>query len=197
MEGYKVGFVNNRKVLIKLLILDDALTNKDRNTIIDPIHARYRCNRALVIEIIDMYNNTYRSAISYYSKNKLIYNINEFVTSDYDEDVRIESGKGIHYFINKDTAINYKVPILYQHWSDENNTYKEYYGNGQLRKKIKFNVDINNVIMYKNIQEYFINGQIKKEYNLAINKYDGLYTEWYSNGLLKKNLTYNKNKLII
>ena len=51
-------------------------------------------------------------------------------------------------------------------------------------------------ISYKIIQEYFPTGQIKLDYNLSINKYDGLYREWFKNGIMKKRLTYDKNKVI-
>jgi len=194
--GYKIGFTNNRKVLIKLLIPYDAITNKNRHAIVDPKYAKYRCNKALVVYIIDMYENEYDNAISYYSKNKLLYEKNKIILSKFDHDITIENSEGIHYFIDKEIALNYKIPILYQEWKEENNIYKDYYGNGQLRKKIKFFLDDNNKIIYKNVQEYFINGQIKKDYNLDINKYDGLYREWYKSGLMKKRLTYEKNKVI-
>ena len=194
--GYKIGFTNNRKVLIKLLIPYDAITNKNRHAIVDSKYAKYRCNKALFVYIIDMYENEYDNAISYYSKNKLLYEKNKIILSKFDHDITIENSEGIHYFIDKEIALNYKIPILYQEWKEENNIYKDYYGNGQLRKKIKFFLDDNNKIIYKNVQEYFINGQIKKDYNLDINKYDGLYREWYKSGLMKKRLTYEKNKVI-
>lgn len=194
--GYKIGFTNNVKVLIKLLIPNDAITNKDRYTIIDPRYAKYRCNKAYVTDIIDMYENEYNIAISFYSKNKLLYEKNKIVISEFDHDIIQENSTGIHYFIDKELALNYKIPILYQEWKEENNIYKDYYGNGQLHKKIKYYLDDNKDIIYKNIQEYFINGQIKKDYNLYINKYDGLYREWYKDGIMKTRITYNKNKVI-
>jgi antitoxin component YwqK of YwqJK toxin-antitoxin module len=194
--GYKIGFTNNRKVLIILLIPSDAITNKDRYTIIYPIYAKYRCNKAYVIDIIDMYENEYDIAISFYSKNKLIYEKNKIVISDFDNNIIQENSNGIHYFIDKELALNYKIPILYQEWKHEDNIYKDYYGNGQLCKKIKYYLDDNKDIIYKNIQEYFINGQIKKDYNLAINKYDGLYREWYKDGIMKTRITYKRNKVI-
>ena len=194
--GYKIGFTNNRTVLIKLSIPHDALTNKDRDTIIDPKYAKYRCNRAYVVYIIDMYENEYDKAISFYSKNKLLYEKNKIVLSNFDKDIIQENSNGIHYFTDKELALNYNIPILYQEWKDENDIYKDYYGNGQLHKKIKYYLDDNKKIIYKNVQEYYINGQIKKDYNLDINKYDGLYREWYKDGIMKTRLTYDKNKVI-
>jgi antitoxin component YwqK of YwqJK toxin-antitoxin module len=194
--GYKIGITNNRKVLIKLLIPNDAITNKDRYTIIDAKYAKYRCNKAHVIYIIDMYENEYNTAISFYSKNKLLYEKNKIVISEFDQDITNENSKGIHYFIDKELALNYKIPILYQEWKEEHNIYKDYYSNGQLHKKIKYYLDADNKINYKNVQEYFSNSNIKKDYNLAINKYDGLYREWYNDGIMKSRLTYKKNKVI-
>ena len=51
-------------------------------------------------------------------------------------------------------------------------------------------------IVNKKIKEYFDSGQIRFEYSLNINKYDGLYREWYENGILKTKLTYNNNKVV-
>jgi antitoxin component YwqK of YwqJK toxin-antitoxin module len=192
--GYKIGYSNNRKVLIKLGIPKDALTNKDRHTIIDPKYAIYKCNKAIVMQIIDIYENEYDFALSFYAKNKLVYKKNKLVQSDYDD--ISESGKGIYFFINEELALNYRIPILYQHWKEDINIFKDYYSNGQLHKKIKYYLNSQKEIIYKNVEEYFINGQIKKEYNLDINKYDKLYLEWFDNGQLRKRLFYDKNKLL-
>lgn len=199
MEGYKIGLSNNKKVLITLLIPDDALTNKNRYTIIDYKHAKYRCNKAYVIDIRDMYNNSYEWATSIYYTKKLLYEKNKIIETEFDTDILIENSKGIHYFIDYDTALNYRIPILYQHWKNESMIYKNYYNNGNIRKKIKYimgSLENNKTIIYKMIQEYYPNGQIKLDYNLAINKYDSLYREWYENGRIKKRLIYEKNKVI-
>jgi antitoxin component YwqK of YwqJK toxin-antitoxin module len=197
MEGYKIGYTNNRKVIITLLIPDNAKTNKNRNSIINKKHAKYRCNRAYVIDIEDEYEKKYNYAVSFYFNKKLLYEIDKIVESDFDEDIEIESGEGIHYFIDKETALNYKIPILYQIWENEPMIYRDFYGNGHAHKEIKFYLDKENkYIIYKNIQEYYKNGLIKRCYNLAINKYDGQYTEWYESGIMKKCLKYDKNKVV-
>lgn len=196
MEGYKIGYTNNRKVLITLIIPEDAKTNKDRINIIDKKHAKYRCNCAYVKEIIDMYDKEYESATSFYFNKKLLYEKDKIVVSNFNNDINVESGEGIHYFIDKETALNYKIPILHQEWKNEHMIYKDFYGNGHLHKKIKYYLDIDKKnIIYKIIQEYYKNGQIKKSYNLDINKYDGLYIEWYESGIMKKRLTYDRNKV--
>jgi antitoxin component YwqK of YwqJK toxin-antitoxin module len=144
-----------------------------------------------------MYNKEYDSATSFYFKKKLLYEKNKIVKSDFDDDINVEAGEGIHYFIDRETALNYTIPILYQQWENEPMIYKDFYGNGHLHKKIKYYLDIDNKnIIYKIIQEYYKNGQIKRCYNLTINKYDGLYTEWYESGIMKKRLKYEKNKVV-
>lgn len=197
MEVYKIGYTNNRKVLITLIIPENAKTNKDRNNIIDKKHAKYRSNVAYVKEIIDIYNKSYDNATSFYFNKKLLYEKDKVVKSDFDNDINIEAGEGIHYFIDRETALNYKIPILYQEWKNESMIYKDFYGNGQVHKKIKYYLDKDKKnINYKIIQEYYNNGQTKRCYNLAINKYDGLYIEWYENGIMKKRLKYEKNKVV-
>ena len=196
MKGYKIGYVGTTKVLITLLIPNDALTNENRNTIINPLHAKYRCNKAYVIDIVDENDYAYEFAESGFYSKKLIYIKNKLIISDFDDDILIENGKGIHYFIDIYTAINYRVPILEQYWLDKDNIYRNYYGNGQLHQEIKYTLDDNKRILCKIIQEYFPSGQIKLDYILLINKYDGLYREWYANGIMKKRLTYKNNKVI-
>jgi antitoxin component YwqK of YwqJK toxin-antitoxin module len=196
MKGYKIGYTGSVKVLITLLIPNDALTNKDRDTIIDSNNAKYRCNKAYVIDIVDENDNSYDFAESGFYSKKLLYIKNKLIISDFDDDILIENGKGIHYFIDIYTALNYRVPILEQYWLDKDNIYRSYYGSGQLHQEIKYTLDDNKRILYKIIQEYFPSGQIKLDYNLLINKYDGLYREWYANGIMKKRLTYKNNKVI-
>jgi len=196
MKGYKIGLINNIKVLIILSIPYDALTNVHRPNIIDKKNAKYRCSHAHVTHIIDSNFTTYQYAISGFYNKKILYEVGKLVISDFDKDITIENGRGIHFFLDNNMAINYRTPILQQYWLDKENVYRDYYGNGQLRKEINYILNNDERITYKIIQEYYPNGQIKLDYNLAINKYDGLYTEWYANGIMKKRLIYEKNKVI-
>jgi hypothetical protein len=160
MEGYKIGYVTNdripyRKVLIILLIPNDSVTNIDRSNIINKRHAKYRCSKAYVKDIKDTFNNSYNSAISKFHRNKLIYQKNKIVESDFDPDLNIVSTNGIHFFLDKDTALNYREPILYQSWNNEINVYKEFYANGQIHKIISYILNVDKkTIMNKKIKEY-------------------------------------------
>lgn len=196
MKGYKIGLVGNIKVLIVLSIPDDALTNLNRPNIINPRFAKYRCNQAYVTHIVDTNYTCYKYAVSGFYKNKIIYEENKLVKSNFDPDITVENGEGIHFFLDHHLAQNYRVPILHQCWFDKENIYRDYYGSGQLHQEINYILDKNNRITYKIIQEYYPTGQIKLDYNLAINKYDGLYREWYANGIMKKQFVYEKNKMI-
>ena len=201
MEGYKIGFVINnnniRKVLITLLIPNNALTNMNRENIIDKKHAKYRCNNAYVVEIEDNYKN-YDSAMSGFYTKKLLYEKNKVIETSFDIDIKNVSSDGIHFFLDLETALNYKEPILRQRWKNERDTYKEYYSNGQVAKIVKYKLDEKDpkTIIYKKIKEYYEDGLNKIEYNLSINKYDGLYQEWYPDGKLKKRIKYDKNRVI-
>ena len=209
MEVYKIGYVNNdctrikyKKVLITLLLLATVKTNIDRSNIIDKKYAKYRCNKAYVKDIIDNNNKSYNIATSGFYHEKLIYEKNKMIETSFDEDIEEVCSGGIHFFLDRETALNYKENILYQSWKNEPNVYKNFYGNGQICKIINYTLDnpkdksIKQTIIYKNIKEYYENGQIKLDYNLSINKYDGLYIEWFENGQMKKKLRYDKNKVV-
>lgn len=196
MKGYKIGLIGNAKVLIILSIPNDAKTNIYRPNIINKNNAKYRCSHAYVSYIVDNNFTIYQSAVSGFYSKKVTYELGKLITSEFDPDITVENGKGIHFFLDHNIALNYRVPILHQSWLDKENVYRDYYGNGQLHQEINYTLDNNKRIAYKIIQEYYPDGQIKLDYNLAINKYDGLYTEWYASGIMKKRLIYEKNKVI-
>ena len=60
------------------------------------------------------------------------------------------------------------------------------------RKSNKFkNINYNNHDLFDN--EYY---DVNYNLNLHINKYDGVYKEWYENGNMKKKLKYDNNRII-
>jgi len=197
MEGYKTGLYNNIKVLIILYIPIDAKTNINRVNIQNKKYATYRTNKAYVLHIVNKSNHEYDHAISRFNSNKIIYNRSTIIENNFDDNIDNINSEGIHFFLDKELAINYREPILKQIWLYENNIYKDYYNNGQLHKKIKYVYDsVNKIITHKHVQEYYENSNIKLDYKLHINKYNGQYKEWYKNGNLKKRLFYEENKII-
>jgi antitoxin component YwqK of YwqJK toxin-antitoxin module len=197
MQGYKTGLFDGVKVLIILFIPTDAKTNINRTNIRYSRYATYRTNKAYVVSIFDFNNKECAYATSRFSKNKITYHKNTFIQSEFNDDLECINTDGIHFFLDLEYTLNYREPIQKQVWLYDIDTYKDYYNNGQLHKRIRYYLNYNDkTINYKQIIEYYSDGRTKYEYNLLINKYDGIYREWYPNGILKKRLTYNQNKVV-
>ena len=113
MIGYKIGQIilgnTQIKVLITLEIPNDAQTNLNRTNIKHKEYAKYRCNKALVISKKDKKENKHENAFSsIYNEKSIEYKVGEKVEEpNYDKDIDIVCGEGIHFFLNKEIAMLY------------------------------------------------------------------------------------------
>ena len=95
-EGAFIGWKKANDKIIKLQITENALRSSATSY-------KCRCSEALVLEIEDGLKET----ASDYDKN-FIYKVGEIVkVEDFNPDRWVECGKGIHFFMNKQNAINY------------------------------------------------------------------------------------------
>jgi len=185
MNVYKSGITNtNARVIITLFIPINAKTNIDRLHVIDPTFAKYRSNIARVLCIEDDYGNTYTSAYTAFHNKKIQYTLNEYIKSEYDTNINIVCGKGIHFFINKQMAYNYNRKILEQKW-DTPNLYKIYYDNGQLKEQIEYIHDQTHGFIKQIVYKWFKNGVRHIVQSFQHSLKNGLFSEWYDNGKLK------------
>ena len=87
--------------LIKLEIPADAKR-------LSSVSMKCRCDKAKVISIVSLENNAFLTEITNHNYTDLTYRVGEMVYPDYfDEDRWNECSNGIHFFINKQDAINY------------------------------------------------------------------------------------------
>jgi antitoxin component YwqK of YwqJK toxin-antitoxin module len=196
MNAYKSGITeNNIRVLITLFIPIRAKTNMTRKNVTNKLYAKYRCDVAKVILIIDENNITYNSAKSAYYFEPIIYIVGNTIKSEFDENINIVTGKGIHFFIDKLVALNYNKPILEQKWPASRpntlytNLYKSFYPNGHLRERISYTLK-NNEIYQKYIEVWYENGVRKYSQSLILDERNGMFNEWYKNGQFKSSCNY-------
>ena len=99
--GWKKAHVGIYEVLVKLKILEDSKRSSATGR-------KCRTDKALVLSIIDLKENKECSkAFSNYDKD-FKYTVGEIVSvPDFDDDRFNECAPGIHFFINKEEAINY------------------------------------------------------------------------------------------
>jgi len=183
MIGYKLASSNSCNVIVTLRIPNDSKTNINRSDIVDKKYAKYRTNKATIIDIEDMDGNKYNNAVSsVYTKKKIQYITHETITEEnYNEDVNIVCGEGIHFFIDKEASIYYgTTPPLF------NGEFKKWWDNGQLLKKATY-VNGN---LHGEYKEWWSNGQLTFYAPYINGKLHGEHKRWYPNGQLHLQITY-------
>ena len=101
-EGSFIGYKKANDCLIKLLILEDSKRSSATTL-------KCRCDKAKVLEITDIKTGEKINSVSSKYDENFIYTVGEIVrVDDFDEDRWNECSTGIHFFVNKANAINYK-----------------------------------------------------------------------------------------
>ena len=195
MIGYKIAQVqlneqDSRRVLVTLEISNDDInfkSNLHRKDIVDSTKAKYRCNKAKVLKIEDTEGKEYPEATTHcYQDKQLKYVVGEEVEEkNYNTDIEVVCGEGIHFFLDKELALLYNLngvkDGLYQKWWDNGQKLKECtYRDGKLEG------------IY---QEFWENGQKMEETTYRDGKLKGIYQSWFNNGQKWVECTYRDDKL--
>lgn len=100
-EGSFIGYKKASECIVKLLILEDAKRSSATT-------AKCRCDKAKVLDIEEIdTGKKVKKVISNYDFN-FIYEVGGIVTvDDFDDDRWNECSTGIHFFVNKENALNY------------------------------------------------------------------------------------------
>ena len=100
-EGSFIGYKKANRCIIKLLILEDSKRSSATTS-------KCRCDKAKVLDIENIETGERVEEVkSSYDKN-FIYRIGKIVSVDnFDDDRWNECAPGIHFFVNKENALNY------------------------------------------------------------------------------------------
>ena len=100
-EGSFIGYKKAGKCIVKLLIPEDAKRSSATTV-------KCRCSKAKVLNIEDIKTGEKVMKVSSNYNSNFIYRIGEIVSvDDFDDDRWNECSTGIHFFMNRDNAINY------------------------------------------------------------------------------------------
>jgi antitoxin component YwqK of YwqJK toxin-antitoxin module len=169
--------------------LSDTKTNESRSYVKNPMYAKFRANKLLVVDIVHKFTNESIDRIenSTYCKKKITYEKGKNVEiSDFDEDLDEVCAPGIHYFKCREVAFYYELEQV------ENGLYKQWYDNGQRNKECTLkdgNLD-------GLCRQWYENGQLKEKCTYKNGKEDGLYKEWYEHGQLWIECTFENGKKV-
>ena len=95
--------------IVTMKKLPDTICNESRKGIVDPLHAKFRADKLLVVSIEHkltgnkinrIQNTTYHNQI-WYEVSK------EVSVTDYNQDLDEVCAPGIHYFLSRDAAFYY------------------------------------------------------------------------------------------
>ncbi len=174
MEAYKLAMSIKRDIylIIKLEIPEDAKTNMNRKYIVNNDTAKYRADKAKVIDIYDFCGNSYEEASSIYNKN-FSYKKGEIITeNNFDKNLENVCTKGIHFFLHESIARNYIY--FYTNPENENGLIMLFYDNGQILQQFTI---INGYFNGKRII-YNENGNIEKIYFYKNGRRDKMMCEY-------------------
>ena len=101
-KGSFIGYKKADNCIVELLILEDSKRSSATSV-------KCRCDKAKVLHIINIETDSYIEEVrSDYDEN-FVYRVGEIVSvNDYDNDRWNECSTGIHFFVSKQDAINYK-----------------------------------------------------------------------------------------
>lgn len=100
-EGSFIGYKKANGCIIKLLILEDAKRSSATT-------CKCRCDKAKVLEIKEIETGLKVQAVNSSYDYQFIYRVGEIVTvEDFDDNRWNECSTGIHFFMNKENALNY------------------------------------------------------------------------------------------
>ena len=100
-EGSFIGYKKASRYIVKLLILEDAKRSSATTS-------KCRCDKAKVLEIKDINTGELMNEITSTYDHNFVYKVGEIVSvDDFDENRWNECSTGIHFFMNKENALNY------------------------------------------------------------------------------------------
>ena len=100
-KGSFIGYKKANGYIIELLILEDAKRSSATTY-------KCRCDKAKVLDIEDVYTGKKIEKTKSDYDPEFIYRVGEIITvDDFDDNRWNECSTGIHFFVNKENAINY------------------------------------------------------------------------------------------
>ena len=100
-DGAFIGWKKVNKCIVKLLIPEDAKRSSATTN-------KCRCDKAKVLEIINLNTNEHLVEITNTEYAHCVYKVDEMVYPDsFDDDRWNECSHGIHFFINRQEAVEY------------------------------------------------------------------------------------------
>lgn len=189
--GYKIVYKSADQYIITLKLENYKTpsnlykTNENRNNIINPVYAKFRCNRAFVIDICHKFTDEVIDSIKSDYDSSFIYISGKYViVDDYDDDHNKIYSRGIHYYVA------YKAAFLHNLTKIENGLFETWYDNGMLKTKCNYV----NGQMHGSCESWNYYGNLFEKYNYVNGEKNGPYYQYHNNGRIACTCNYINNK---
>ena len=191
--------------VVSMKKLADTICNESRKGIVDPLHAKFRADKLLVISIQHKFSGKIIDRIQNTSYHKQIWYVVSEVVSVLDYCLNLEEvcAQGIHYYLSKDPAFywgNRQLHGLKIFWHDNGQKYEECnYVDGKIHGVYrswwlngnKHEERIHETgQLYGPYQSWYDNGQKHEKSSYVQGKLDGSYQSWYDNGQKRMECSY-------
>ncbi len=200
-----------RNSIVTLQLFPDSVTNENREGVVDPLHAKFRTNKAQVVSMVDPFTKQLITEDTSLHDPKFSYKVGEIVQTPFDNDINKVCASGIHYFKTEETAVRWhirpqdiKLHGSWRNWYDNgrlgsegtnkngepNGHWKSWYESGQLKSEGTYK----NGELDGTWRTWYENGQLGSEEPYKNGELDGTSRGWYENGQLKYETTYKNGQ---
>ncbi len=200
-----------RNSIVTLLLLDDSKTNEKRKYVINDKYAKFRCDRAKVVNIKNVKTGELMEGDLSIYDGGFAYSLEKIVKTYFNENLNEVCASGIHYFKNTKVALswfydqNNNFPNgKWTEWHENGHKYSEgTYKDGKKDGKwIYWGVDgkKDSEGTYKDGKHdgkwtgWHKNGQKYSDEVYKDGEYDGKWTTWHDNGHKRAEGTYKDGK---
>lgn len=190
MLAYKIALhrTAEHRVLVTLTIPPEARTNMLRASVKEAKTAKYRTDCATVLRLEDCETGEeLTEAVSYFYRGKpLLYKKGDLLTvPSYTEDPDAICAQGIHYFLDRDVALQFGLQSL------DDGVLREWYPNGALQSEIPFLHGERHGL----IRKWYEDGTLSYEAPYSHGSVDGLEQGWFQSGQLESQHPYVRGKI--
>jgi len=177
--------------IVTLELSNDSKTNEKRKDVVDNRYAKFRCDKAKVIDITNVTTGEKMEKDVSIRNKEFIYNLNKKVTTGFNIYLNIVCTWGIHYFKTKKAAVSW----FYTRLGDKNfpdGKWETWHENGQTHYEGTWKNGVENgKFMY-----WYENGNQQHDGTFKDGKLDGKWVEWCKNAKKKSEITYKDGKII-
>ncbi len=176
--------------IVTLKLLDDTKNNEKRYGVVDDRHAKFRCDKAKVIDIIEAKTGEPMTEDVSIHDEEFIYSVGKIVETDFNTDLNTVCTLGIHYFKTKEAAVSWFYTLGNKNFPD--GKWTAWHENGQRRYEGTYKNEMKNgKFIY-----WYTNGNQQHDGTFKDGKVDGKWTEWYTNGEKRSDVTYKDGEII-